>query len=225
MAAVYPSSVKPFDPKVDFTQVVVAEHINTLQDEVQSVESYIGTMPHVSAGYGSGAGTFTTGTTTWSSLAARVQNLEYGINADVHTQYLKFVGGDTIQSSNATVVGLTLQGFSSQTADLLRFKNSSGTVLTKVDAAGKLFVNNQEIKPILWQTTQPDAAALGLPTGTIWIDSDSAPAVLAAETTVQITGGTLTGDQALTSRLRNITVSTSDPTGGNNGDIWIKYTA
>ena len=225
MPAVYPSSVKPFDPKVDFTQVVVAEHINTLQDEVQSVESYIGTMPHVSAGYGSGAGTFTTGTTTWSSLAARVQNLEYGINADVHTQYLKFVGGDTIQSSNATVVGLTLQGFSSQTADLLRFKNSSGTVLTKVDAAGKLFVNNQEIKPILWQTTQPDAAALGLPTGTIWIDSDSAPAVLAAETTVQITGGTLTGDQALTSRLRNITVSTSDPTGGNNGDIWIKYTA
>jgi hypothetical protein len=225
MPAVYPSSVKPFDPKVDFTQVVVAEHINTLQDEVQSVESYIGTMPHVSAGYGSGAGSFTTGTTTWSTLAARVQNLEYGINADVHTQYLKFGGGDTIQSSNATVVGLTLQGFSSQTADLLRFKNSSGTVLTKVDAAGKLFVNNQEIKPILWQTTQPDAAALGLPTGTLWIDSDSAPAVLAAETTVQITGGTLTGDQALTSRLRNITVATTDPTGGNNGDIWIKYTA
>jgi hypothetical protein len=225
MPAVYPSSVKPFDPKVDFTQVVVAEHINTLQDEVQSVESYIGTMPHVSAGYGPGAGAFTTSTTTWSSLAARVQNLEYGINADVHTQYLKFVGGDTIQSSNATVVGLTLQGFTSQTADLLRFKNSSGTVLTKVDAAGKLFVNNQEIKPILMQTTQPDGAALGLPTGTLWIDSDSAPAVLAAETTIQITGGTLTGDQALTSRLRNITVSTSDPTGGNNGDIWIKYTA
>jgi hypothetical protein len=75
------------------------------------------------------------------------------------------------------------------------------------------------------QTTQPDAAALGLPTGTIWIDSDSTPAVLAADTTLQITGGTLTGDQALTSRLRNITVSTADPTGGNNGDIWIKYIA
>jgi len=225
MPAVYPSSVKPFDPKVDFTQVVVAEHINTLQDEVQSVESYIGTMPHVSAGYGSGAGTFTTGTTTWSSLAARVQNLEYGINADVHTQYLKFTGGDTIQSSNSTVVGLNIQGFSGQTADLLRFKNSAGTVLTKVDSAGKLFVNSQEIKPILMQTTQPDAAALSLPIGTIWVDSDSTPAVLAAETTIQITGGTLTGDQALTSRLRNITVSTADPTGGNNGDIWIKYTA
>ena len=67
--------------------------------------------------------------------------------------------------------------------------------------------------------------ALGIPQGTVWIDSDSNPAVLSAETTIQITGGTLTGDQALTSRLRNITVSTADPTGGNNGDIWIKYIA
>jgi hypothetical protein len=73
--------------------------------------------------------------------------------------------------------------------------------------------------------TQPDAVALGLPTGTIWVDSDSTPPVLAADTTLQITGGTLLGDQALTSRLRNITVSTADPTGGNNGDIWIKYIA
>jgi hypothetical protein len=59
----------------------------------------------------------------------------------------------------------------------------------------------------------------------MWVDSDSNPAVLSATTTIQITGGTLIGDQALTSRLRNITASTSDPTGGNNGDIWLKYQA
>ena len=222
MAADYPTGTKPFQNKTDYTQIIVAEHINSLQDEVMAVENYIGSMPHVSGGY---VGTFDAVTTTFSSLAARVSNIEKGIKGDVHTQYMRFTGGETIQSANATVVGLNLQGFTSQTADLLRFKNSAGTVLTKVDAAGKLFVNSQEIKPILMQTTQPDAAALGLPTGTIWIDSDSTPAVLAADTTIQITGGTLTGDQALTSRLRNITVSTADPTGGNNGDIWIKYTA
>jgi hypothetical protein len=222
MAADYPSGTKAFQNKTDYTQIIVAEHINSLQDEVMAVENYIGSMPHVSSGY---VGSFDSVTTTFSSLAARVSNIEKGIKGDVHTQYLHFTGGETIQASNSTVVGLNIQGFTSQTADLLRFKNSSGTVLTKVDAAGKLFVNSQEIKPILMQTTQPDAATLGLPTGTIWIDSDSTPAVLAADTTLQITGGTLTGDQALTSRLRNITVSTSDPTGGNNGDIWIKYTA
>lgn len=45
-----------------------------------------------------------------------------------------------------------------------------------------------------------------------------------------IAGGTLTGiaiGQANTSytvaQLRNVILSTGDPTGGNNGDIWIKY--
>jgi hypothetical protein len=33
------------------------------------------------------------------------------------------------------------------------------------------------------------------------------------------------GDQALTSRVRNVTVSASTPTSGdgNNGDIWVKF--
>jgi hypothetical protein len=221
MAADYPSGTKPFQNKTDYTQIIVAEHINSLQDEVMAIENFVGSMPHVSGGY---VGTFDDVTTTFSSLASRVSNIEKGIKGDVHTQYLKFTGG-TLQPANAGTVPLTLRGFSSQTADLLRFSNSAGTVLTKVDKDGKVIVNNQEIKPILMQTTQPDAATLGLPVGTIWIDSDSTPPVLAADTTLQITGGTLTGDQALTSRLRNITVSTADPTGGNNGDIWIKYIA
>lgn len=46
-----------------------------------------------------------------------------------------------------------------------------------------------------------------------------------------LSGGTFTGPayaQANTSyttaQLRNVILSTSDPSGGNNGDIWIKYT-
>lgn len=222
MAASFPSGVRPFENKVDFTQIIFAEHVNSVQEEIVAIESYIGVNPHVSSGY---VGAFDSDTVTFSTLSARIANIEKGIKGDVHNQYMHFTGGETIQPSNSTVVGLNLQGFSNQTADLLRFKNAAGTTLTKIDKDGKVIVNNQEIKPILMQTTQPDAAALGLPTGTIWVDSDSTPAVLAADTTLQITGGTLTGDQALTSRLRNITVSTTDPTGGNNGDIWIKYTA
>jgi hypothetical protein len=222
MAADYPSGTKPFQNKTDYTQIIVAEHINSLQDEVMAIENYVGSMPHVSSGY---VGSFDDTTTTFSSLAARVANIEKGIKGDVHNQYVHFTGGETIQSSNSTVVGLTIQGFTSQTADLIRFKDSTGAILTKVDKDGQIIYKNQVIKPILMQSTQPDASALGLPTGTLWVDSDSTPAVLAADTTIQITGGTLTGDQALTSRLRNITVSTADPTGGNNGDIWIKYTA
>ena len=220
MPATYPSGVKSFSTKVDFTDIVVADHINALQYEVQAIESAVGTNPTTSSGW---VGTLDKDTSTWSSLAARIANLEYGIVGDSHTQYMHFTGGETIQANGASTVGLTIQGYSSQTADLLRFKDSTGTVLTKIDKDGQILYRNQVIKPILMQTTQPDAATLGLPTGTLWIDSDSTPPVLAAETTIQITGGTLTGDQALDSRLRNITVSQSDPSGGNNGDIWIKY--
>jgi hypothetical protein len=219
--AVYPEGVKSFTNKEDFTDLVLAEHINSLQNEVTAIQATLGTLPQVTSGY---TGTFDESTVSFATLKARIQNIERGIKGDVHTQYFKYTGG-TIQPANAATVPLTVQGFTSQSSDLLQFKNSGGTTLTKVDAAGKLYINNQEIKPILMQATQPDAAALGLPTGTIWVDSDSTPAVLSAETTIQITGGTLQGDQALTSRLRNITVSTADPTGGNNGDIWIKYTA
>jgi hypothetical protein len=219
--AVYPSGVKSFQNKTDFTDIILAEHINAIQDEVTAIEAVVGVSPNVSGGY---VGTFDDSTITFSTLSARIANIEKGIKGDVHNQYLKFTGG-TLQPANAGSIPLTLQGFSNQAADLLRFTTSSGTVLTKVDKDGKVIVNNQELKPILMQSTQPDAVALGLPTGTIWVDSDSNPPVLSAETTLQITGGTLTGDQALTSRLRNITVSTADPTGGNNGDIWIKYTA
>jgi hypothetical protein len=219
--AVYPSGVKSFQNKTDFTDIILAEHINAIQDEVTAIEAAVGVSPNVSSGY---VGTFDDSTITFSTLSARIANIEKGIKGDVHTQYLKFTGG-TLQPANAGTVPLSLQGFTSQAADLLQFKNPAGTVLTKVDKDGKVIVNNQELKPILMQSTEPNAVSLGLPVGTVWVDSDSNPPVLSAETTIQITGGTLTGDQALTSRLRNITVSTADPTGGNNGDIWIKYTA
>jgi hypothetical protein len=221
MPAVYPSGVKSFQSKTDFTDIILAEHVNAIQEEITAIEASVGVSPNVSGGY---VGAFDDTTVTFATLSARIANIEKGIKGDVHNQYLKFTGG-TIQPANSGTVPLTLQGFTSQAADLLRFTTSAGSVLTKIDKDGKVIVNNQELKPILMGSTQPDAVALGLPTGTIWVDSDSTPAVLAADTTLQITGGTLTGDQALTSRLRNITVSTSDPTGGNNGDIWIKYIA
>jgi hypothetical protein len=221
MPAVYPSGVKSFQSKTDFTDIILAEHVNAIQEEITAIEASVGVSPNVSGGY---VGAFDDTTVTFATVSARIANIEKGIKGDVHNQYMKFTGG-TIQPANAGTIALTLQGFSNQAADLLRFTTSAGSVLTKIDKDGKVIVNNQELKPILMGATQPDAAALGLPTGTIWVDSDSTPPVLAADTTLQITGGTLLGDQALTSRLRNITVSTSDPTGGNNGDIWIKYIA
>ncbi len=147
----------------------------------------------------------------------------------------KITSGNTIEISKQKTPSISLNnalkgGFGYGRQVLIWGNKSAGKssfclqMIADAQKDGKLFINNQEIKPVLHQQAQPDGVALGLPQGTLWVDSDSNPSVLSVDTTIQITGGTLTGDQALTSRLRNITVSTSDPTGGNNGDIWLKYT-
>lgn len=42
---------------------------------------------------------------------------------------------------------------------------------------------------------------------------------------VSQTNGTVTTADTTLTVVRNITLSTSEPTGGSNGDVWLKYTA
>jgi hypothetical protein len=92
VTALYPSSVKSFTTKVDFTDTVLAEHVNSLQDEVRSLESTIGTLPNVGSGW---VGSFDQITTNWNTLKDRIANIEYGLNA-VYTERLPS-GGTTGQ--------------------------------------------------------------------------------------------------------------------------------
>lgn len=77
MAASYPVSVKTFSTKVDFDSTVLAEHVNSLQDEVHELETYLGTAIVASSGW---VGTFTRPSTDWNTLKDRINNIEYGIN-------------------------------------------------------------------------------------------------------------------------------------------------
>lgn len=92
MTALYPSSVKSFITKVDFTDTVLAEHVNSLQDEVKSLETTLGTYISVGSGW---VGSFDQITTNWNSLKDRLANIEYGLNA-VYTERLPS-GGTTGQ--------------------------------------------------------------------------------------------------------------------------------
>ena len=100
MTALYPSSVKSFSTKIDFTDTVLAEHVNSLQDEVRSLESTIGTLPNVGSGW---VGSFDQITTNWNTLKDRIANIEYGLNA-VYSEKIP-VGGTTgqilVKTSNA----------------------------------------------------------------------------------------------------------------------------
>lgn len=76
MTASYPTTVKSFTTKVDFTDTVLAAHVNTLQEEVVAVQTELGTDVAVGSGW---VGVFDSITTNWSTLKDRLANMEYGI--------------------------------------------------------------------------------------------------------------------------------------------------
>ena len=77
MTAYYPTNVKTFTTKADYTTTILAEHVNSLQDEVTALETYLGTYPYVSSGW---VGAFDETTVNWPSLKERLANIEYGIH-------------------------------------------------------------------------------------------------------------------------------------------------
>jgi hypothetical protein len=77
VTASYPISVKTFTTKVDFTDTVLAEHVNSLQEEVRSLEVTLGTSLATGSGW---VGSFDQVTTNWNTLKDRIANIEYGLN-------------------------------------------------------------------------------------------------------------------------------------------------
>ena len=79
----YPSSVRNFGSDVvNFTDTILAEHVNYLRAEVNSIETVLGTYLTLSSGW---VGSFTEPVIsyTWDSLKDRLANIEYGL----HTAY------------------------------------------------------------------------------------------------------------------------------------------
>ena len=92
MTASYPSSVKSFTTKVDFADTVLAEHVNSLQDEVNALEATFGTSIKTGSGW---VGVFDQITTNWNTVKDRLANIEYGLG-DAYGRILP-AGGTTGQ--------------------------------------------------------------------------------------------------------------------------------
>jgi hypothetical protein len=188
VTASYPASVKSFTTKVDFTDTVLAEHVNSLQDEVNSLQANLGTLIKTGSGW---VGSFDVITTNWNTLKDRLANMEYGIK-DVYDDYVSRSGGSSIVASGAAIKGLIVKGASSQTANLVEFQTSAGTVISKVDAAGEIYTSDKKLVPIVYASSQPSS----VPAGTIWIDS--------------------------TSNVAQLTTQSGVPSGGNTGQVLTK---
>jgi predicted transcriptional regulator len=138
--ATYPGSVVPFTTKVNNTDIVDASHVNDLQLEVIAVQTYVGANPHIASigTSGGNSGAWQNTATTYATLAARLNNIEAGVIADAHSQYLKRAGGETITSATSSTKGLIVKGAASQSVNLQEWQNSAGTVVASVSAAGAI---------------------------------------------------------------------------------------
>jgi len=110
MAVYYPGNIKnDFSSKVDFTDTVIASHINDLQGEVTAIETTLGTYPLTSSGWGTSG--FDTTTTTWSTVKDRLNNIEIGIantRSQVAAISAETLAGTTLKS---TITGSSLVSF------------------------------------------------------------------------------------------------------------------
>jgi hypothetical protein len=136
--ASYPGSVATFTTHVNVTEVIDAGHPNAIQSEVVAIESALGTSPSLATA--ASASGWSNTATDYTTVTARLANIEKGIVSDTHTQYLRKAsdGGNIITPSAGTNRGLVIQAASGQSVNLQEWKNSSGTVVSYVDASGTL---------------------------------------------------------------------------------------
>jgi hypothetical protein len=213
MAARYPANTMSFDYRANVTDLIQAQDVNVLYDEVSSVGTYLGQNPHISATWGNSA--FTSGTTTWESVAARIQNIENGvytgINSRVHTD-----GGSTIQPSTSSVVGLIVKATSGQSVNLFESQTSgSSTAVTKIDKDGVLYYNGSVVATISGTETLTNKTLTGAT-----IDGSLNTLSKVPATAVIATG--TTDIKTYVDAKPTVYYQTSAPsTGLKDGDIWV----
>lgn len=139
MPASYPSSVRVFTTKQNVVDTVDASHPNSLQEEIVAVETALGLNPATST-TPNPSDSFNGGSTNFSTVSARIANVEVGVVADSHTQYVRKTADGTqsnkISAGVASNRPLILQGALNQEANLLEFQASGNQIIAGVTPDG-----------------------------------------------------------------------------------------
>ena len=172
MVAYFPESVRPFQAKIDLVNVVIADHVNALQEEVTAIETALGVglTTAQSPLYSGFSGTFTTtmnagSNTRWATLGDRLKNIEAGlVNGVTSAPYVSKTGGSTV--TTAANIALTLKT-GSGTLSLLETLTSANVLgfnvdylgIPKVGTANVLYVGSTDYNTLVSATSGASSAA------------------------------------------------------------------
>jgi hypothetical protein len=235
MAASYPGSIHTFNTHANTVEVIDASHPNDIQNEVYAIEATLGVNPALSTAPAS-SGSWTGTATTFASVSARIANVEQGVVGDSHTQYIRKAGDSTnvITAGTSSTKPLVIKAAASQSANLLEFQDSSGTVLNAVSSSGAFsgVVSTSTVTTkgdLIVATASGTVSRLGVGSDGNFLIADSTQttgvkwASISTAGAVSVTNGTVTTASTSLGVVRNIWTSTGTPTGGADGDIWIQY--
>lgn len=186
MAASYPSSVRAYVARVDLVDTVIADNVNSLQEEVVAIETTLGSAassknPLVSV-FGSTAFTTTmngANNTAWSTVYDRLNNIENGLlNGVPNAPYVARTGGSVI--ATAGIKGLVLQTVSGS-FNLLESYSSGNSLgfnldssgIPKVGTANVLYVGSSDYNTLVSNTTSANSnASAKVPLSTVTTAGD-----------------------------------------------------
>jgi hypothetical protein len=113
MAAVFPNSVRQYTPQQDLVNTIIADNVNSLQEEVKKIEEVLGSAATSQNPLASSwSGSFSTAT-TWGTVYDRLANIEAGLLAGTAGLITSIVRGDLIIGSGVgtiTRLGLGANG-------------------------------------------------------------------------------------------------------------------
>jgi len=179
MAAVFPNSVRNYTPQQDLVNTIIADNVNSLQEEVKQIEAVLGSAatsqnPLTSTWSGSFSQA-----ATWGTLYDRIANIESGLVSGVSgAPYPLTSGGSTITTTSNK--GLTFRAGATSLNLLEAYSNASvlgfnldASGLPKVATANVLYVGSSDYTTLTTSiSTNTTAAAAKIPLATITTAGD-----------------------------------------------------
>ena len=160
------------------------------------------------------------GTTTWTSLGYTVPNLD--VEDLVNVSVSSLASGETLTWNGSAWVNTNLT--TTITASIIDSAPATLDTLNEIAAA---LGDDADFANTIANTiaTKQDIVSGVSDTEIGYLDGVTSAIQTQIDGKISRTDGTVTSANTSATVVRNITLSTSDPSGGTDGDVWLKYTA
>ena len=160
------------------------------------------------------------GATAWTSLGYTVPNLD--VEDLVNVSVSSLASGETLTWNGSAWVNTNLT--TTITASIIDSAPATLDTLNEIAAA---LGDDADFANTIANTiaTKQDIVSGVSDTEIGYLDGVTSAIQTQIDGKISRTDGTVTSANTSATVVRNITLSTSDPSGGTDGDVWLKYTA